>query len=325
MKRLNILIWHVHGSYLYYLTQAPHEFYLPSKSERTKDYSGKFGHIPWGDNVHDVPVDQVKDLDLDCVIFQLPHQYAIDQYDTLSPEQRRLPKIYLQHDAPEPHPVNSRHLVDDPDILIVHVTDFNRLMWDCGRSPTITIDHGVIVPPQVEYTGEIPKGIVAINHLAQRGRLLGSDVYEHVRAHVPLDLVGMAATDMPGGLGEVLHKDLCAFESRYRFFFNPARYTSFPLAVCEAMMTGLPVVALATTELATIPDGFVGYTSTNIEVLIERMLELLEDPHKARQLGRNAQSYARERFNIERFIRDWNRALMRSTGAPLSEAAFIGG
>ena len=27
-RRLRILTWHVHGNYLYYLTQVPHDFYL---------------------------------------------------------------------------------------------------------------------------------------------------------------------------------------------------------------------------------------------------------------------------------------------------------
>ncbi len=34
MRRLRVLTWHVHGSYLYYLTQAPHDFYLPVKPGR---------------------------------------------------------------------------------------------------------------------------------------------------------------------------------------------------------------------------------------------------------------------------------------------------
>ncbi len=53
-----------------------------------------------------------------------------------------------------------------------------------------------------------------------------------------------------GGLGEVRHVELAAFAARYRFFFNPIRYTSLGLAVIEAMMVGMPIVALATTEMS---------------------------------------------------------------------------
>lgn len=319
MKPLKILIWHVHGAYLYYLTQAPHEFYLPSKPDRQKDYIGKFGHIPWGDNVHDVPVEYIKDLDLDCIIFQLPHQYLTDQYEILSEGQRRLPKIYIEHNPPMPNITNTKQCVDDPDVLLIHVTEFNKIMWDSGRSPTMVIPHGVLIPKDVQYSGELERGIVVINHLAQRGRQLGKDVYDKVIEEVPLDLVGMAATDMPGGLGEILHKDIPSFEAKYRFFFNPIRYSSYPLSVCEAMMVGLPFIGLATTEIVmSIQNDVNGYIDTNVDQLIKYMKLLLKDPKKAKQLGERARAYALEHFHIQRFITDWNRALAYATGTQRS-------
>ena len=33
-RRLRILTWHVHGNYLYYLTQVPHDFYLVNDASR---------------------------------------------------------------------------------------------------------------------------------------------------------------------------------------------------------------------------------------------------------------------------------------------------
>jgi hypothetical protein len=71
---------------------------------------------------------------------------------------------------------------------------------------------------------------VAINHLPQRGRTMGCDIYEQACREVPLNVVGMACEGLSGGLGEVIFKDLPRFEARYRFFFSPVRYTSFPLA-----------------------------------------------------------------------------------------------
>ncbi len=315
MRRLNILIWHVHGSYLYYLTQAPHEFYVPFKPERSGDYIGRYGHIPWGENVHDISAEEVKDLKLDCIIFQRPNQYLLEQYVILSPEQRRLPKVYLEHDPPSQHPTDTKHFVDSPNVVVVHVTDFNELMWDNGDSPTRVIEHGVRIPEGVYYTGELDRGIVIINHLKQRSRALGKDIYERALNEVPLDLVGMAAEQMPGGLGEVLHKDLFIFESRYRFFFNPIRYTSFPLSLCEAMMIGLPAIAFATTEVAiAIKNDVNGYADTSLPALIRYMQELIRDPRKARELGAHSRAYAQEHFNIERFVEDWNRVLGFCTG-----------
>jgi len=187
----------------------------------------------------------------------------------------------------------------------VHVTHFNNLMWNNNNTPSKVIDHGVMVDESVKYTGELNKGIVVINGIVKRGRRLGYDVFEKVRQKIPLDIVGMFSEDA-GGLGEINNRKLSSFIAKYRFFFNPIRYTSLGLSVCEAMMTGVPVVGLATTEMAvTIKNDFSGYVHTDVDFLIDKMQMLLENRYKALELGRGAQQTAKERFNIERFKRDW--------------------
>ena len=259
--------------------------------------------------MHDVPIDHVKDLELDVILFQHRKNYEIDQYEILSERQRRLPKVYLEHDPPQEHPTNTTHWVDDPSTLLVHVTDFNRLMWDSNRTPTEVIDHGVMVPDNVGYTGEHAKGVVVVNNMHKRGRRLGLDVFEKIREQIPLDLVGMGATEL-GGLGEVPHDELPTFVAKYRFFFNPIRYTSLGLSVCEAMMTGLPIVGLATTEMVTaVENGKRGYVETDVNKLIVRMRYLIDNPGHAQELSRNAREYANQRFNIRRFANDWERVV----------------
>jgi hypothetical protein len=313
MRPLNILTWHTHGSYLLYLTQAPHNFYVISKAGRPPGYSGRSGHLPWGDNVFDMPVEDVARQQFDCILFQDDHQYRHDQFEYLTSAQRRLPRIYIEHDTPREHPTDMRHPVDDPDTLLVHVTHFNALMWDSGRTPVRVVEHGVIAP-QVQYRGERERGLVVINNIGKRGRRLGGDIFRQVRQQVPLDLVGMG-TEADGGLGEVLHGQLANFAADYRFFFNPIRYTSLGLAVIEAMMAGIPVVALATTEMVTvIENGRNGFADTNITTLIERMQLLLRDPGLARELGHQGRLRAQERFNIERFVADWNAVFAEATG-----------
>lgn len=306
-KVLRILTWHIHGSYQYYLAaRSPHEFYLPLKTGRPEGYGGRAPH--WPDNVHDVPAEEVRNLDFDLILFQSHKNYLQDQYEILTEAQRMLPRIYLEHDPPREHPTDTRHPVDDPDVLLVHVTHFNDLMWDSGHTPTRVIDHGVIVPEGVKYTGEIERGVVIVNGLASRGRRLGIDVFEKVRQEIPLDLVGMQSEKL-GGLGEVPHDQLPAFEARYRFFFNPIRYTSLGLAVCEAMMLGLPVIGLATTEMVTaVENGVSGYVHTDVDQLIDCMRDLLANPSEAQRLGEGARRQAQERFNIHRFTSEWNEA-----------------
>jgi len=187
VRRLRILTWQVHGNYLYYLTHAPHDFFVLSKPGRPPGYGGRNGTLPWGGNVHDCPVAAVSRESFDCVLFQSLAHYRDDQHEILSDAQRRLPRIYLEHDPPLGHPTNTVHPVDDPSTLIVHVTHYNALMWDCGRVPTRVVEHGVRVPDGVDWSGERPRGVAVINHLARRGRRLGADVFDAWRREVPLD------------------------------------------------------------------------------------------------------------------------------------------
>jgi glycosyltransferase involved in cell wall biosynthesis len=261
----------------------------------------------------------VRRLELDCVLFQSRRNYEVDQFEILTPEQRRLPRIFLEHDPPRESPTNTTQLVDDPDLLLVHVTPFNDLMWDSGRTPTRVIEHGVTVPADVRYSGELDRGIVVVNNLAARGRRLGRDVFERMRAELPLDLVGIDSKQL-GGLGEIPHAALPALTARYRFLFNPIRYTSLGLSVCEAMLAGVPVIGLATTEMSTaVQNGVSGWVDTRLDVLVAKMRGLLSDRAEAARLGRGARSVALERFAIERFVQEWRHAFIDVTGRALRE------
>jgi glycosyltransferase involved in cell wall biosynthesis len=309
-ERIKIFSWHIHGSYLYYLSQGPFEIYVPINDSKTEGYIGRGTTFPFGSNVHEVSAQEVRNISFDCILFQTPKNYLVDQYEILSAEQLQLPRLYLEHDPPQGVPTDTRHVVNDADVTLVHVTHFNKLMWDNGRAPAEVIDHGITIP-QVHYVGKLERGIVVINNLNERGRRLGLDIFMQVRERVPLDLIGMD-TEKIGGLGEILHPQLPEFIAQYRFFFNPIRYTSLGLAVLEAMMAGVPVVGLATTEMVTvIENGRSGYLHTNIEYLIERMQQLLADRTLATRIGSAGKDAVIQRFNIHRFTSNWEHLLMR--------------
>jgi glycosyltransferase involved in cell wall biosynthesis len=307
-RRLRVLTWHVHGNYLYYLSHAPHDFYLVTKPGAPSGYAGRTGSLPWGDNVHEVDAAAVRSGRFDCILYQSRTHFENDRELLLSDQQKRLPAIYLEHDPPQQHPTDTPHWVQDPNMLLVHVTPFNALMWDSGCTPVLVIEHGAVVPADAQYTGELERGIVVVNNLRRRARRLGADVFAAARERVPLDLVGMDAQAV-GGIGEIGNLELPRFIGRYRFFFNPIRWTSLGLAVIEAMMVGMPIVGLATTELSSVIDrGVNGYVDTDLERLVETMHLLIREPALAARWGRAAQATAHERFGIGRFVTDWNRA-----------------
>jgi hypothetical protein len=304
-RKLRILTWHVHGNYLFNLTQVPHDFLVLADDVRSPGYAGRAGTLPWGDNVIELPVAELPNAEFDCVLYQARAHWEHEREHLLNESQQRLPAVYLEHDPPQEHPTSTRHFVEDRNTLVVHVTPFNRLMWDMGDTPATIVEHGVMLPRPASYTGELPRGIAVVNNLPRRGRRLGLDVYHRMREQIPLDLVGMDSR-RAGGLGEIENTELATFVSRYRFFFNPIRWTSLGLSVIEAMMVGMPIVGLATTEMVTVVrNGENGYVDTRLDRLVEHMQRLIDYPAEARRLGENAKRDAQSRFGIERFVRDW--------------------
>jgi glycosyltransferase involved in cell wall biosynthesis len=313
-RRLRILTWHVHGNYLYNLTQVPHDFYLVTDAEGSPGRVGRVGSLPWGPNVFEAPVEKIEDMPFDVVLYQHRVGWDSDRLRWLSAAQQKLPRIYLEHDPPQHHPTNERHWVQDRGALLVHCTHFNALMWDAGDTPSRVIEHGVKPLTEERYHGAHASGLVVINNLPRRGRRLGLDLYLQQRAQVPLTLAGMGSEGLAGGIGEVSQLELPRLMASHRFFFHPVRYTSLGLALIEAMLVGQPVVGLATTELATlIRSGDEGFVDNRPAALADAMQQLLRDPGLAQTWGARGRALARERFNIDRFVADWMQAFKEVT------------
>lgn len=308
-RRLRVLTWHVHGNYLYALSQVPHDFIVPGLPAGPSGHEPGYGplgrRIPWGPNIRQVPAQALRDMRLDCVLYQSRRNLE-DAPGLLTPEQLALPCAFLEHDPPVAHATDTAHPFRHDRGVLVHVTPYNAAMWDNGATPVRVVEHG-IVAPEAHYTGEIERGIVVVNHLARRGRRLGRDLFEHMRQRTPLDLIGMDSESL-GGLGEVPNMEVASFMSRYRYFFNPIRYTSLGLSVVEAMHCGIPVVGFAATELpSVIRSGENGYVDTRLDRLADVARQLCAEPALARTWGEAGRATARERFGIARFVSDWLR------------------
>jgi glycosyltransferase involved in cell wall biosynthesis len=207
-----------------------------------------------------------------------------------------------------------RHIcADHPAIPVVHVTHFNDLFWDCGSTRTTVIEHGV-VDPGYRYTGELERLAAAINEPQRRGRVTGSDLLQRFAEVAPVDLFGMQVTPMADPPWIVAHEDppqavLHDELPRRRVYVHPIRWTSLGLSLLEAMHLGMPVVALATTEVvAAVPAG-AGVVATDVNVLTEAARQYVKEPERAVADGRRARQAALERYGLERFLREWDLLL----------------
>ena len=144
--------------------------------------------------------------------------------------------------------------------------------------------------------------------LAELKTYRGADLLPRFRAAAPLDLFGFDS-EVLGGRGDLVQSQLHGELARRRVYVHTHRWTSLGLSLLEAMHLGIPVVALATTEVPrAVPDGC-GFVSNDVEELVEAVRLLIADPDRARAVGRLGRREVRRRYGLERFLDDWDRVL----------------
>jgi len=303
---MRILLWHVHGSWTTAFVQGDHDYLIPVLPDRGPDGLGRARTWEWPQNAREVAPAELHADDVDVVVIQRPHEVALCEGWLGRRPGRDLPAVYVEHNTPQGRIADMRHPAAGL-LPIVHVTHFNELFWDCAPSPTRVIEHG-IVDPGYRYTGELARVAVAINEARRRGRVTGTDLLPRLNGTVPFDLFGIDAGSL-GGVDdppqELLHREL----PRRRVYLHPIRWTSLGLTLLEAMHMGVPVVALATTEVpeAVPPDA--GIVSTRVDELRAGIERLIADPDEARELGLRGRVAALERYGLQRFLDDWDDLL----------------
>jgi hypothetical protein len=309
---MRILLWHVHGSWTTAFVQGRHEYLLPVVPGRGPDGRGRARTWTWPQSAIEITRDEARDVPVDAVILQRPLELERLACEWLG--DRRPPAIYLEHNAPQGRISEMRHpAADRDDLLVVHVTHFNDLFWDCGSTPTRVIEHGV-VDPGYRYTGETRSAAVVINDARRRGRVTGTDLLERFgNEGVPIDLFGMDAAAL-GGTDDTPQQRLHGELARRRLYLHPIRWTSLGLSLIEAMHLGMPVVALATTEAPEAVPAAAGVLSTRVPALAAAARTFLAEPERAREAGLAGRRAALERFGLERFLREWDHVLEEVAG-----------
>jgi glycosyltransferase involved in cell wall biosynthesis len=303
---VRILLWHVHGSWTTSFVQGRHEYLLPVVPDRGPDGRGRAQTWDWPASAIEVTRDEARAADVDVVVLQRPAELQSLAREWLG--DRRLPTVYVEHNAPQGRIADMRHpAADRDDLLVVHVTHFNELFWDCGSTPTHVIEHGV-VDPGYRYSGATPRAVVVINEARRRARVTGTDLLERfAEVGVPIDLFGMDAEALGGD--DVPQHRLHDEMARRRLYLHPIRWTSLGLSLIEAMHLGMPIVALATTEAPDAVPATAGVLSTRVDRLADGARDLLADHDRAREAGLAARAAALERFGLQRFLDDWDDLL----------------
>jgi hypothetical protein len=310
---VNVLIWHVHGSWMTAFVSGRHRYLVPVDPQRSAWGRGRALTWTWPDAVVELTEPDAVHADVDVVVLQRPEE--LDMATRWLGGRRPgvdVPALYVEHNAPQGRVNEMIHpMAGTPGLTIVHVTAFNDLFWDCTGTPTVVIEHG-IVDPGYRYTGEHQRIAVVINEPVRRHRVTGTDLLPRFSAAGPVDLFGLGAEEL-GGVAGLSQDCLHTAMGERRLYLHPFRWTSLGLSLLEAMHLGLPIVALATTEVVEAVPPDAGALSTSVDVLVEAARRLLVDPDAAREAGRVARSEALRRYGLQRFLDDWDDVITEVT------------
>ncbi len=312
---MRILLWHVHGAWSTSFVHGEHDYLVPVEPGRGPDGRGRGQTYVWPAQAREVTREEAAEAEVDVVVLQRPHELQSLAAEWLGGRRpgRELPAIYVEHNAPQGRIDEMHHpAADRPELRVVHVTHFNRLFWDTGSTPTSVIEHGVVDPGH-RYTGELPRAAVVVNEARRRGRVTGTDLIDAVADGVPADLFGIDAEAL-GGIEDLPQADLHGEMARRRVYLHPIRWTSLGLSLLEAMHLGMPVVALATTEVPEAVPAAAGVVSNRLDVLRDAVRGFVAEPERARESGVAARAVALERYGLARFLADWDELLAEVAG-----------
>jgi hypothetical protein len=311
---LQVLVWHVHGSWLTSFVQGAHTYLIPATPEGGPWARGRSGR-DWPDSAREIAPGDLATAAVDLVVLQRPEEIELAESWLGRQLGHGVPAVYVEHNTPRGDVPDTRHpLAGRSDIPVVHVTHFNALMWDSGLAPTVVIPHGVIDPGE-RYTGELKRAAVVINEPVRRWRVTGTDLLAAFAQVASLDLFGMGLDgvhDRTGvdaerlrAVGDLDRNSLATAMGRRRLYLHTARWTSLGLSLIEAMHLGMPVVAVDNTAAHSAVPPEAGVVSADLAKLSMAVHELLEEPEAAGRMGKAARQFALVNYGLDAFVCRW--------------------
>jgi glycosyltransferase involved in cell wall biosynthesis len=170
------------------------------------------------------------------------------------------------------------------------------------------------------YNGLNREVITFNQNIKTRGEFCNFDLWDKVTEGLPAKVFGPNNENVGARNGGLLTYDDMKQkmkDSRVYFYVGtqPASYT---LNLIEAMMSGIPVVAIGPKhanslniagDVYEIPDiivnGFNGYVSDDVEELKTCIIKLLDNPKLAKQIGELGRQRAIELFGKETIKAQW--------------------
>ena len=224
------------------------------------------------------------------------------------------------------------------DIKDLHLVFISKIKMDDWGLDGDVITPGIDLNEYHGYHGSEPKVLRVGNFMKRRDIMLGYSIQEkilksdyhpfpllHKEGGAPIQRMGRGRSSVisstllgindpsDGGRFTESWDDLKECYRSHRVYLNTTVdgfEDGYNLSSLEAMATGMPVVSIAN-KTSPVIDNYNGYISEDTEYLSEKIRYLLTSSDEAIRLGANARKTIERDFNINDFVKKWNKIFER--------------
>jgi|TARA_B100000085_G_scaffold271348_1_gene284715 glycosyltransferase involved in cell wall biosynthesis len=312
-EKLNILTFATHERYEENLCKTGHNFYSLAIG---KTWDTDYAPIP--DNYHIVnAIPDYVDFDLilthtSCDRMFKAHQ-ALTGLDVLQGNKTGIPILRHTHVLPDIRfdvPDQASAFCKYPSDKNSFISEYNMTQWNMSRATSASVvEHGVDTdfwkPDDSVKRDNVCLSVV--NDWPNRDWCCGFNLWRQTTQDLPVRVFGKSpGFSEPANSTEHLRE---IYQSS-RIFYNTSLHSPVPSVLLEAMSCGCAVVS---TNNCMIPEiienGKNGLVSNNPQELRGCLELLLKNQDLAKELGDNARKTIVEKYNLERFVNNWNNIL----------------
>lgn len=189
----------------------------------------------------------------------------------------------------------------------VFISDYSRRAWGYNETNSVVIEHGLDNNFFAPYnTDKIYDTLAVANDFRNRNTLLGWDEYQYIIKSLPNNNHKLVGSNPGYSLPANGTQELVQFYNQSKIFLCTAKISPIPFSLIESMSCGIPAVCYKQAMVSeAIKHGYNGMISDNVDELVKYTKQLLEDENMRKEIGNNARKTAIERFNLNRFTKEW--------------------